>query len=213
MTKNEQLNQLFDEWENTNPLYTGKFVRDGIIDEDLFEKQRAKILFVCKESSISNENLRDIRLHGSGSIRFSLSIADWSYGLLNNFPLYDTINMKKRKEALKCVAIMNLKKSVGKSVSDRKEIEQHIRDNKQFLLRQIEIINPDIIIGGVTYFTYWQYLFDVNSYFKTGHGIKALEWNGIPIIDFYHPSVSAGRALTYSLLKQVFESTFHIKEQ
>lgn len=45
MTKNQQLDLLFDEWENSNPLYKGKFVRDGILNEALFEKQKRKILF------------------------------------------------------------------------------------------------------------------------------------------------------------------------
>lgn len=213
MTKNQQLDLLFDEWENSNPLYKGKFVRDGILNEALFEKQKIKILFLCKEPNNPRQSSEDFRVNfggGSFSPSFSFSISEWAYGLLNNFPDYDYINNKKRREALRCIAFMNLKKIGGKSVSFRKEIEQHIIEDRSYLQRQIEIINPDLIIGSVTHYRSWQLLFEAHEYSKSGYGIKLLKWQHYPIIDFYHPSARGGRASYYALLKLVFESNFRI---
>ena len=59
--KTEQLNQLFDEWEQTVSEYKGKFVRDGIINEQFYETASPKILFIAKEPNNPKQDAGDFR--------------------------------------------------------------------------------------------------------------------------------------------------------
>lgn len=51
MTKTESLNILFDEWEKEISGYNGFFVKDGIIDEEVWNNTSPKILFIAKEAN------------------------------------------------------------------------------------------------------------------------------------------------------------------
>ena len=46
MTKTEKLNKLFESWNNRG---FGVFCKDGIIDEEIYNKEQCKILFVLKD--------------------------------------------------------------------------------------------------------------------------------------------------------------------
>ena len=97
-SKTEQLNQLFDDWELAIPEYKEKFVRDGIINERLFQTAPKKILFIMKEPNNPSQNPGDFREWWKDRIEYTFSyrIAEWSYGLLNNFPKFDDIWEKRR---------------------------------------------------------------------------------------------------------------------
>ena len=55
MTKTEQLNLLFKNWETEIPEYKGKFIQDGINNEDLYLKAATKVLFLTKEPNNPNQ--------------------------------------------------------------------------------------------------------------------------------------------------------------
>jgi hypothetical protein len=78
LTKTEQLNQLFTDWENSIPDYKGKFIRDGIINEELYSNANPKVLFIQKEANDPAQTARDLFLMLTSS-------KSGSYECLNQF--------------------------------------------------------------------------------------------------------------------------------
>ena len=153
--KTEQLNQLFDEWEQAIPEYKDKFVRDGIINEKIYQTTSPKILFIMKEPNNPKQNPGDFREWWKDEIKYAFSyrIAEWSYGLLNNFPQFDDIWAKNDSahDAIQHIAFINIKKSGGGGNSEYNRMIEHLKINFDFLYRQIAIISPDIIITGTSW--------------------------------------------------------------
>lgn len=207
MTKKIELKKLFNEWENTFPDYKGKFISDGIIDEQLYQNAKTKILFVTKEPNDSDQTSWDLAdlLNQDYSKNFAIRLAEWTHGILNDFPpLSSLTDYKVLHESLKSAAVINLKKIGGASQSKGEEIISHTLQNKPFLLRQIKIIQPEIIIGGVGNTEIWKILFDNIELECSGYDILVGKWDNAKIIDFYHPSYRVPRAMTYSLLQNIF---------
>ncbi|MAU14646.1 MAG: hypothetical protein CMH46_03800 [Muricauda sp.] len=210
MTKSEQLNQLFDEWENEVPEYEGKFIKDGINNEDLYLKAKTKILFLTKEPNNPKQEAGDFREWWKEGLKYTFShrLAEWSYGILNDFPEYEQMWHDKEgfKNAIFHVAFMNVKKIGGKGQSNYTEMEKHLLQNKKWLLKQIEIINPEIIITGLTWKKLRNLLFDTVEWKSSGYNIAIGRYENSKVIDFYHPSARNAAAASYSLLGNVISS-------
>lgn len=207
MTIKVELNKLFDEWENTFADYKGKFVKDGIINEQLYQSARTKILFVTKDPNDPDQTSWDLAnlLNQSLSGNFAVRLAEWSYGILNDFPpLRPLTDYEALHKALRSTAVINLKKIGGESQAKMDEIFAHTTQNKSFLQRQIKLISPDIIIGGVGNTQIWTLLFDGINLAYSEYDILVGKWDNIKIIDYYHPSYQVPRAMSYSLLQNIF---------
>lgn len=216
MGKTEQLNVLFSNWENNVKDYKGKFVRDGIIDEISFEKTSPKILFIAKEPNDPLQTSWDFReiWKSEFSHSFTYRIAEWAYGMINNFiKPFDDIwkEPDKLREVLKCIAFMNIKKIGGKGSSDLNEIYLHYNLSKKYIEEEIEIIKPEFIILSLSF---WKEitsdLFGNCKWEKSGYGIEIANWNNTKIIDFYHPSAHNAPSASYCLLKNVIQSSTFI---
>ncbi len=209
-SKTEQLNQLFDEWEQSVDDYKGKFVRDGIIDEQLYQAVTPKVLFITKEPNNPEQKAGDFRdwWRDEISYAFSYRLSEWSYGLLNNFPQYDDIWTKKGSahKAIKQIAFMNIKKNGGTGNSEYNRMMEHVKMNFEFLHRQIEIISPDIIITGTSWNELRDALFPNITWVKSGYDILIGKHKNSKVIDFYHPSARTAPAAAYSLLQNIVSS-------
>ena len=209
-TKTEQLNELFDSWVQQFPKYKGKFIKDGIIDENIYDLQKIKLLFITKEPNNPDQNDSDFRIWWSKEVKYSFShrICEWAYGFQKGFPPIVEIpyDNEKRREIMKSIAFMNLKKSGGKASADYKEIERVLIEEKDLLLQEIFIINPNIIIGGLGKTDYWKYLFPTVEFKDSGFDIKVARVGGWKLIDFYHPSYRVPRSMSYALLGAVSKS-------
>jgi hypothetical protein len=210
LTKTQQLNQLFDEWENTISEYKGKFVRDGIINEKLYSLTSPKILFITKEPNNPKQEANDFREWWINEIAYSFSyrIAEWSYGLINNFPQYDEIWKTKDSahKAIQHIAFMNIKKLGGGGNSEYNRMMNHLKMNFKFIHRQIKIILPDIIIIGVTWPELRNALFPDIKWQNSGYAIAIGRYNNAKVIDFYHPSSRNAPSASYSLLQNIVNS-------
>ena len=209
-SKTEQLNQLFDDWERAVPEYKDKFVRDGIINEKLYQTATPKILFVMKEPNNPEQNPGDFREWWKDKIKytFSYQITEWSFGLLNNFPQFDDIWAKKDTalNAIQHIALMNIKKSGGGGNSKYNRMIEHVNMNFDFLHRQISIISPDIIIMGTSWNELRNGLFPNIEWVKSGYDIFIGKHNKTKVIDYYHPSSRTAPAAAYSLLQNIVSS-------
>lgn len=210
---NQKLNQLFEEWEGNIEVYKGKFVRDGIINEEEWEKASPKILYITKEPNQSGNqaagDFRDDWNNGYSKYGFAYRIAEWSYGLLNDFPPFKSIvsdNTLYVKQ-LKKVAFLNIKKSGGIGTSEGPEIGRHFDLNESFLQRQLDIINPEIIVLCLSFNGYISSkMFNSCRWKDSGYDINVGKWNNSKIIDFYHPSSRNAPAASYSLLQNIYRS-------
>jgi len=209
-SKNKKLDDLFKEWVERTPEYKGNFTNDGIIDEQLYLKTKLKILFITKEPNKPKKSGGDFRewlnqeLVGS----FSYRIAEWSYGILNNFPPYDKIWKKNSTalEAIKRIAFMNVKKSGGSGNSNYNEMIENVENNINFIHQEIDIISPNIIITGVTWRELRDKLFPKVKWVKSGYYKEIGRYGNSKIIDFYHPSSRTAPAASYSLLQNIVNS-------
>jgi len=209
-SKTDQLNQLFKNWELAVPEYQGKFVRDGIINEKLYLTASLKILFITKEPNNPEQKPGDFRDWWKDEIKYAFSyrIAEWSYGLLNNFPKYDEIwsNNDIALNAIQHIAFMNIKKSGGAGNSELNNMIEHIKQNISFIHRQIEIIEPEIIITGTSWNELRNTLFPNLGWLKSGYDIDIAKFKQSKVVDFYHPSSRTPPAASYSLLQNIVGS-------
>ncbi|MCG6140659.1 hypothetical protein [Leptospira mtsangambouensis] len=213
MTKTERLNELFIEWESSYPKYKDRFVSDGIINESEFEKTNPKILVIAKESNNPKQLKEDYRVYWANEIkyRFSHRIAEWSYGILNDFPELNNLTPKESELKTKLsmihkIAFMNLKKIGGGSTTIESDLKEYIEEDKAFILREIEIINPDIIVGGIGNHSFWRILFPEIEMISSESGRFIAKVGKMKIISFYHPSSWLTKAEIYLLLKKIFKS-------
>jgi len=209
--KTKKLNSLFEKWEENVPEYKGKFIRDGIIEEQFYNKSSMKILFIAKEpNDPKQEEAWDFREWWKTEIKFTFSyrIAEWSYGLLNNFPAFDEIwnKFELYNDAIRSIAFMNIKKSGGIGYSEIKTIIEHLKKNINFIHEQIEIIRPEIIITGTSKDELRNALFPNLDWIKSGYNIDIAKYKKSKVIDFYHPSSLTPPAASYSLLQNIVGS-------
>lgn len=168
--KTKTLEILFDKWEeaqlneSTNSLsltLSGKnirkdfFQRDGIIDEPTYDKEKIKVLFISSEanadeySAASNivktnyvKEYLDYYKTGidkwRGKMRERISAIYGSVTNQNNIEFHQLANK---------FAIMDLNKRGGTSTIDSgRHIIEYVKLYKHFIIKEIEIIDPDFII-------------------------------------------------------------------
>lgn len=208
--KTELLNDLFNCWEKKIPEYQGRFVKDGIVDEEQYNSATIKILFVAKEPNNPNQDAGDFREWWRQELAYTFSyrIAEWSYGLLNDFPQYDDIWKEKdaAHKAIQKVSFMNIKKSGGLGNSEYTRMMEHLEKNFDFLHKQIDIISPDIIITGTSWKELRNGLFPNVNWENSGYGIAIGRHKNSKIIDFYHPSSRTAPSASYCLLQNIIKA-------
>lgn len=182
--------------------------KDGIIDDLLFESARKKVLFLCKEPNDPIQSGGDYRLWWKDEIHYTFStrIAEWSFGILNGFPEFDSVWKEKEKthEALKSIAFLNLKKVGGSGSSSLNELlEWTQREKLQIIYKQIDLIDPDVIICGLSWPALRNQVFTTCEWRPSGYGIPIGNWKDRMIVDFYHPSARIPGPASYCLLEKV----------
>lgn len=223
--------ELFDLWKSKDPINynDGKicadinhreniFVSDGIVNIEYWNNTNCKkILFFLKEAYGKKEDcsltkpLVTEEPYGSIWKR----VVEWSYGIsktsekeIASYPL-DEKDFSANNFWLNSIAVVNVKKSNGKSSTDMDELKAYAAYDKKELKKQIEIINPEIIICGNT----GEILNDIfddkikkgtkndNWYYIT----KLIDEKEIKIIDFVHPANRYPRLLNYYAITNIYQ--------
>ncbi len=208
--KNELLDKLYDEiilrYKKSNLKLSSK-IKDGIINESVFEMQNKKILFIGKEhnqldNSYSEGDARDW-MNQYVNYNFSHRLAEWSHGILNNFPAIEQITDEQKKLALKSVAFINLKKVAGTSLTNPKEHYPFFECSIDLLKEQIRIIDPNLIL----FFSGWHGYADKlleKTPDSTDLGAEIYNLNQDRLaINFMHPSARAPKAASYYWLERL----------
>lgn len=176
-SKTELIKIFFDKWEiahlneseeslkktiNGDNIRKEFFERDGIIDEEVFEKEKRKVLFISSEANSNDYNAAK----GESKTNYQNDYLDYFdkgedkwHGKMREriCALYQFISgirdLPFNKSANR-FAVMDLNKRGGKSKIDGgQHIVEYCKVYKNFIKKEIEIINPDIVvwIGTNTY--------------------------------------------------------------
>ncbi|CAM4029557.1 hypothetical protein [Shewanella aquimarina] len=189
----------FISWKERE-IHDGQFfISDGIINEKAWEKAPVKVLFLMKEAYESspdvidewalNDYLASKRLSELGKSMW-WSMAQWVDGINKLIETGEVIQFDegyksnpKLEEAFQSCAVINIKKSSGKSSSTNEDLFAYVNSDWDLLWQQIQSINPDLIICGATYPL-------IES--KLEKSDKSAEWlyhaKGYYFVDFWHPS-------------------------
>ena len=178
MTKSEQLAVLFDEWKHAQELepddiwkttksghnITKKHFRiDGIINEDIFQQEKLKVLFISNEANddeysaktdINPSNIYDYNdYYNTGYDSWKGKMRERTSAIYKVIAGYNINDISNSDVAIH-YAIMDLnKRGGGSDVKGANHIEAYCKYYKDFITKEINIINPDIVIwlGTKTY--------------------------------------------------------------
>lgn len=135
-------------------------VYDGIVDSETYEKTQPKILVLLKEANHKN---------AQESWHLTTFLSKGARNQTNN-PTWDNVarfvervlatdeninwedlkgdNQNRRKEYLKKICAINVKKVPGGSSADENEIKNVTKRDAELLREQIDLCNPNLIICG-----------------------------------------------------------------
>jgi hypothetical protein len=188
-------------------------ILDGVIDIDKYWTSKYKILWVLKEPYDDKDESGNpfgggwsipelIRskqtiweFEGGGRPTYRPMIYT-SWGIFNNFCQWDDMkdveDDPSMLEALKSIAYINIKKLPGVSESRGSHLQKAYNHDKELLFKQIECINPDIVIFG---YTISFFLNDLGFKFEDFKRLGSLKYfiHGNRIyIDAHHPAQRPG---------------------
>ncbi len=129
-----------------------RICKDGIINQEEYLKAPKKVLFVMKEvNDWPGGDLREMLAEGP-KYQMWHSTARWAAGIIHDFPHFSEVdNYPRRREAIRQVAVINLKKTSGGPYSKMSVINAYAFKDRELLLRQIEEIAPEIIVACGTF--------------------------------------------------------------
>ena len=107
---------------------------------------------------------------------------------------------------LKDIAFINIKKVVGASSADLNEIYRSYQNHREFLHKQIEIINPDIIFNCNRVWGLFEYLADGNEIVRQ----PPFQYSVTPsriILNIYHPAARIGYQRYFDLIMAIIQKT------
>ncbi|MBQ8027208.1 MAG: hypothetical protein IJ261_03725 [Clostridia bacterium] len=207
-----------------------KFIYDGIVNEDEWEKSDVKVCFFLKEAYLlgSEESADLCRWLDQGlNKRMWHTVADWIFALESvtdsSIPSFDFIPKSDSEETarIKSCAIINIKKSDGKPNSEKNDLLDFLKEDSDLIREQFEEIKPEIIVcGNTAYFFQIAFGAEVNS---KGSLISNAKYNGVEIdrnelgrkgfvsagdkliIDFCHPANRFDRMGKYYAFSTLYQ--------
>jgi hypothetical protein len=206
--------ELYIKWQG-NRNYSN-FVKDGILNYERWNSLSPKILFLLKESADHFTNIAGEKINitkGNGT-HFWWNICYWKYiinCLYNNIePLFistiDLPEVKLNNNILDSIAYVNIKKQCDNLTKSKdNDILNFAQKDKELLLEQIDLINPDVIFCSKVTFKAYKHIYEGNI-----EEINRIcfKHNGRLVINFFHPSffqISGGRETIFNSLKEALE--------
>lgn len=221
MTTKEKEKLLFEEWkEKQKHPY---FISDGILDEEEWNNQSCKILYVLKEANWENADadLCEFLMSERSSSYWKTwnNIARWTKAILEGGEYPRHVSKADKTYWLRKIAAMNLKKVGGDAVAENDTIYSYAQQDKKYLKRQIELYEPDIIIccgrgNGKNADILHDVVFEKDEVSEWKEPI--LQYNyflatvnekkNIPVVSYYHPQMRGG----HELFKKRYEEMVYL---
>lgn len=219
MTINEQIAQLL---EANRTYFEGKPIAfDGVVDEETFQKQPIKTLFLLKEVNDPKMSqdwvdfMENTKAQASVETLYptwpnvclwmeALKHPDVSYmDCMTAEGYFDTKHLQRN---LLDIALVNIKKTAGDGSSEHDEIMDAARKYGHVVLEQIKMIAPTLVVCGGT-FDYAKEITGVAQkeikIFPTG--TEYFYSHGVLYLRFVHPVwFSVNRNILFNYAKCVF---------
>ena len=208
-TMRAEMESLFQEWEAAHKRKGYKrFIRDGIVSPEVWYGQPTpKICYLLKEA-YSKDKGYDLakKLKNDNPWQMWKKVAVWTEAIFQAFgdgKEYDQKRIQANiRQNINRIAVINVKKSNGQSNSDYQELKKYAKEDRAFLRRELDIINPDIIVCGYTSHCLRVILGDDWKNNKTDMTLFG-EWNGKMVIDYYHPASKYPHRVNYYALMSI----------
>lgn len=170
LNQQKTMDELFDTWKDAhcneeNTKYIGPsipknvFLPDGIIDEEKFDKQELKVLFIAKEANWYQADENPDLSKPVGTMFWHKRVAfdevpktmfSYRLSMLTNALLSKKedrfTNIDKTHEGLQSVAVINLNKRGGYSYCVWETLNTYVKKYQDYIRREIELISPDMIV-------------------------------------------------------------------
>ncbi|SHJ40053.1 hypothetical protein [Parasporobacterium paucivorans] len=238
MSINEKEEELFDRWQ-TESNYK-PFIKDGIVEETEWNKQKIKICYVLKDTDRldghADNDLRKFLREGGSSTYWKTwnNIVRYTKALLEDEEEYPkTISKACKLEYLPKICAINLKKQDGKSSADKAEIAAFVMQDAEFIQEQLNLYQPDVIVccgrgEGKNADLLYEHVLDrdkTSGWQMNEKAIKGIEnekavdinyyytrFGGkeTPVISFLHPQKTKG---THSLFADWYETMRKVKKE
>lgn len=223
LSRHTTIDSLLDAWRETAKDRIKLFIDDGIICGE--EYATPHILFAMRDMNTSDPiSLRDdLRTRGSGWKTWN-NAARWVHALLTGDEEYP-VSIDRRAEMRKA-AVINLKKEAGGSRANKKELAEAVKTDASYILREIEICSPDIIICGgfgnagllkdhvfCSLAGEWMELPAQHFHHNWSYFLARVNGKTIPVISFCHPQVTVfkGRRGHQDLFEPLYREMLHIR--
>jgi hypothetical protein len=204
---------ILAEWRLRERHRKQPFITGGVIDPAKWEGAPRKVLFLLKEAYDTSpasqgfdlcELVRDRWKGPRGRTWFQ--IGRWAHLIQHSKPATIPAYPNSRCEITEAVvasAVVNVRKSGGAKSSDADVIREYAAADGDLLLRQIDGIQPDVVIcGGV-----WnavRYLWPGAELLSTCY----FQTSSYAIIDFWHPAVRWPNELLYFGLAGIIQAAY-----
>lgn len=196
----------FEKWiESYSESLRGEFHRDGVINEEVFSNEKRRILFVTKEPNSKDGNYdkykgADLRkIWGEICLKkpFDRNIARWTRIICDGDDPGGSVSWQDIARTMQRVAIINLKKLAGSGSENREEICLYSYNDREFIRKQIELINPNVIIAcgkdGLVFRMLWRIMYEKGKICFpaaiTKEFLVCIQGRNIPVFCTYHPSL------------------------
>ncbi len=216
----EKLQELY------TPYLTGSehFVPCGVVDEEAYLSSKPKLVLVLREVNDPEQKpdwsvvdfLRwqvNRGLKGDSIYPMWKRVGIWSYAIHHGFAKYGELNsLGVAAKGLRYIGMTNLKKSGGGGVSNYEAIRKHAEEKFDLWKQELEIMDPDLILCGRTYWIVSGLLKLNRQQIASGLWFSIWQHNdrSTLIVAFYHPSYRGSSHMLYALLK---EGLFELQEK
>lgn len=195
------------------------FITDGIVCPEKWYSQNVRLLFLLKEAyhgggdwDLISEHLL---LKDKKMSHLFKRICQWTYGIMNTtkevIPMYkaELPDNHYGNDILKQIAVVNVKKSNGKSNSTMNEINQYAEYDQKELKQELEIIDPTVIICGYTISSMniimGTKIKDYNHPNENWFYRTKLNKHDVIILDYYHPANQYPDLLNYYGMMGIYQ--------
>jgi len=213
MEQTTLINEHFFKWRKEAAIPEDHFHEDGIISEEEWIASTVKLCFLMKEpNNPPKDGIQkkfDFREWWIEEVkyRFSRVLSLWAAGVQSGFPVYESLHPQIKHAALRSSALVNVKKTGGKGSTALHELLPYVQRDKELILEELRIIDPEVIIMGLSNPPVIRHvLFPDVKWKSSGYDILIGNWEGCTLIDFYHPSSYNASAASYCLLQKVMGS-------
>lgn len=214
--------QLFKQWKADKQY--DSFLEDGVFDEESWQRQTIKILFILKEANWEggNTDLCEYLLSERSATYWRTwnNIVRWTQAIRVGGEYQRYVSKQDKTKCLRTIAALNIKKVGGDAQADDDEIRRFGIDDARYIDCQIELYQPDIIIccgrgTGKNADILHDYVLKNVSEWKSkiaryNYFIATLNTGKrIPVVSFRHPQIRGG----HEEFMRAFNDMIYIAEQ